>query len=208
MKSVLSVAIPALLLLLTSVPGSEAVATVQVDKDSYCRGDPITVVFNGVEGEGVWIGIFSRADVNDISALPDWQSMKLKGWVLTCGHRSDDGCAEWPSTGKVALETDELVDDNYVVVVSGDRASLSAQASTDPFDVSSCSDSTPANPPTRFPTAAPIAPTPAPGPIDDGGIEGGVRVVTDPNIFGTIQAARGQINGLIQADNDLIGKVS
>jgi hypothetical protein len=227
MNAVQSLVFLALFLLLGSLPGSKAAATVQVDKEAYCQGEMINVNFDGVEGEGVWIGIFGTRDVNDISSLPDWSLGALKGWILTCGERSEQGCAVWPTQGQVHLETEVLVPDEYVVVVSGDRASLSAQAATNPFQVNDCSqpnsapvDETTTAMPTRFPTAAPIAPAPITPPITPPITVpsnppvtvptltpgGGVRVITDPNIAGAIANARGQIDALVRADDDLIGK--
>lgn len=184
-----------LLLLLNFVRPSESAATVQVDKDSYCRGEKIRVSFDEVQGEGVWVGVYRRDDITDFATLPEFSTETLLGWVLTCGERSF-GCDFWPTSGEVELETDELEDNQYTVVISEDRAALSAQAFTDSFQVVSCEAPTPA--------PAPVAPaTPEPSPTD---LLAGVLVV-DSSIVGIIQDARSQIFDMIRADSDLIGKV-
>jgi hypothetical protein len=194
------------------LPEFATAATVQIDQDAYCQGENIQVSFDEVQGVGVWVGIYKQEDITDFTTLPGWDTEKLLGWILTCGERSEDGCDEWPSTGSVQLETDLLEDNQYVVVISEDRAALSAQAFTDPFQVTTCGppitapvqqamtdiptarDSDVAEAETSEPTASPTNP-PA-----------GVLVV-DSSIMSIIQDARTQISDMIRADNDLIGKV-
>jgi hypothetical protein len=198
--------------LLSIVRSSESDATVQVDKDSYCQGEMISVTFDSVQGEGIWVGIFRSDDITDFAALPAWSAGKLMGWILTCGERSDAGCEVWPESGEVQLETDLLEENQYTIVISNDRAALSAQAFTNSFAVVTCDMPTPAPvvsdnivldnveeesladtvtpEPTHSPTGSPV----------------GVLVV-DGSIVGTIQAARSQIIDMIRADSDLIGKV-
>ncbi|KAG7368377.1 peroxidase [Nitzschia inconspicua] len=206
-----------LLLLLNLVQRSEAASTVSLDKGSYCQGEQIAVSFDGVEGEGIWVGIYKQDDVTDFANLPGWETETLKGWVLTCGERSETGCSEWPTTGTVELETDLLEEDEYVIVISEDRAALSAQAFTDTFLVVSCGEPVPVI--EDFPTT--LTGSSVIVVVDDGsegsativeaeisepaGSPGGV-MVADSSIIGIIQEARTQILDMIEADDDLIGK--
>jgi hypothetical protein len=208
--------------LLNVVRPSDSVATVQVDKDSYCQGEMIRVTFDSVQGVGIWVGIFRSDDITDPpDVLPDWSAGKLMGWILTCGERSEDGCDVWPTSGEVELETDLLEESKYTIVISENRAALVAQAFTDPFEVVECDLPTPApfvqalaDIPTAHvfsdsdfvddvDTTDSATPEPTDSPTDP---PAGVLVV-DGSIVDTIQAARSQILDMIRGDSDLIGKV-
>jgi hypothetical protein len=203
---------------------AESAATVHVDNDLYCQGEMIRVTFDSVQGEGIWVGIFRSDDITDFAALPDWSTGKLMGWILTCGGRQETGCDVWPASGEVELETDLLEESQYTIVISEDRAALSAQAFTNSFDVVKCGLPTPA-PVVQALTEIPSAPVISHNEVVDGVDEAslfdfvtpeptnsptappvGVLVV-DGSIVGTIQAARSHIVDMIQEDNDLIGKV-
>jgi len=105
-------------------------ATIFLDKQCYNSGDTIVVNFFNVSGENIWIGILpldAVPDLRDLPAGPDSQSDLLKEWILSCGHSS---CHTWLSEGGFQLPTDQLEEDEYAIVVSGDGGSLVGQAVT------------------------------------------------------------------------------
>mmetsp|Transcript_7797 Transcript_7797/g.14460 ORF Transcript_7797/g.14460 Transcript_7797/m.14460 type:complete len:408 (-) Transcript_7797:155-1378(-) len=106
---------------------------VSVDKACFRKGETIDVYFEDIFGKGVWVGIYSTSAVSDFDNLPGFSSGDLTAWVFSCGEHLT--CDEWPSKGKVQFSTEELNPDEYVVVVSGDRADLAAQATTNSFAV-------------------------------------------------------------------------
>jgi hypothetical protein len=181
-------------------------ATADVDKDSYCIGETITVAFSDIAGTGIWVGIFRSGDITDFANLPGWNSGALQDWVLTCG--AFDNCDVFPSSGTVQLTTNGLEANQYTIVVSEDMAALSAQAVTGPFSVTNCD----------APTAAPIdlalntvptvnTPTDAVDPTEAPVVEQPSVLILSGDIDFVIQSARSQIRDLINFDNDLIGKV-
>ena len=191
-------------------------ALVRLEKHCFNVGDTITVRFIGVEGEGVFIGMYEKSGVPDITNLPELQSESLKDWVLTCGER--DTCDDWPVRGIVQLSTFGLKEtEEYIIAVSGDRSGLVPQSTTKTFVVGDCTERTPVSSlpllsPTRTPTVRPImlGPTqpiniPNQAPVVDVTIQSG-GVVSDA-IIPIIQEARNLIMDLIRADGDLVGKV-
>ncbi|KAL3926175.1 MAG: hypothetical protein SGARI_005690, partial [Bacillariaceae sp.] len=202
-------------------------AKVSVDKNVYCRGDDeIQIHFQDVEGVGVWIGLFPREAIptsidNDTSTpqLPSFHSGALTQWLLTCGRR--DGCDMWPTEGSISLPTFDVAANDYVVAVSGDRASFSAQAVSSTIKVTECTPSsapsfrsalteTPSrlpssNPSTTAPSARPSLPQSpfpsfAPSPPSMDGI------VMSDDWKEIMTEARADIAELIRNDEDLIGK--
>jgi hypothetical protein len=112
-------------------------ASIFVDKICYRAGENIVVTFNNVSGQNVWIGILPSDVVHDFRNLPvspDSQSDLLKDWVFSCGHRS---CHTWLSSGGFQFPTNQLEQDQYTIVVSGDEGSLEGQASTN-FSLGGC----------------------------------------------------------------------
>uniref|UniRef100_A0A7S4AAC2 Plant heme peroxidase family profile domain-containing protein n=2 Tax=Pseudo-nitzschia australis TaxID=44445 RepID=A0A7S4AAC2_9STRA len=105
-------------------------ATISLDKPCYNSGETIVVNYNNISGENVWIGILllnTVSDFKDLPVGPDSQSELLKDWTRSCGHRV---CHTWQSQGGFQFPTNELEEDEYIVVVSGDGGSLEGQAST------------------------------------------------------------------------------
>lgn len=104
-------------------------ATIFLDKICYNAGETIVVNFINVLGQNVWIGILPSDVVpnfRDLPVSPDSQSDLLKDWTFSCGHRN---CHTWLSSGGFQFPTDQLEEDEYAIVVSGDGGSLEGQAS-------------------------------------------------------------------------------
>mmetsp|Transcript_45730 Transcript_45730/g.51167 ORF Transcript_45730/g.51167 Transcript_45730/m.51167 type:complete len:684 (-) Transcript_45730:491-2542(-) len=200
-------------------------ALVRLEKHCFKEGDTITVRFIGVEGEGVFIGLYEKAAVPDLTQLPEPDSESLKDWILTCGER--ENCADWPARGLVQLSTFGLAETDYIIAVSGDRSGVIPQSTTKTFHVGDCSSSspffsTPTLSPARPVTLGPTQPTkvpilvqtpsvtpvqnfnPLPTPVSDSSPESAL-VVSDAMIS-VIQEARNLIMDLIRADGDLVGK--
>ena len=126
-----------LLLFIVSAFSVASAATIQLDKQTYCHGDDIQIQFQGVQGVGVWIGLFRSDGIDAATAsLPTFHSNALQQWILTCGQR--DGCDVWPTDGTVVLPTKHVVISDYLVAISGDRASFSAQAMSTTISVVDC----------------------------------------------------------------------
>jgi len=106
---------------------------VSVGKECFRKGELITAKFDNITGTGIWIGLYPKNRVSDFTNLPGFAEGYLSSWVLSCGTR--DNCIWWPQRGEVHFPTDELDYGDYVVVVSGDRAGLDAQAHTETFTV-------------------------------------------------------------------------
>lgn len=198
-------------ILLLGLPTSVDAATVFVDK--LCYGvqnqDLITVNFEDVQGIGVWIGLYPRNLVSDFNNLPAFGSGALTSWILTCGRRDTCDDQGWPTRGVVQFAATDVLDPNqeFVVVVSGDRAGLAAQAVTATFQVVTDSSGCPSE---VAPTEAPIVPFPvssvavtAPQPEET---ISSVIVVSE-DVLNAVAEARGQLDALIRSDSDLIGKV-
>ena len=103
------------------------------DKPCFVKGEPIRAGFENVMGTGVWIGLYPKKNVNAFKALPRFIEGKLSDWILTCSRR--DKCDEWPAHGNIELATEELDYGEYIVTVSGDRATLDSQARSQSFIV-------------------------------------------------------------------------
>ena len=115
----------------------EGGARIFLDKNCYSTGETIVVNYNNVSGENIWIGILPLSIVSnfrDIPVGPDSQSDLLKEWTRSCGHRE---CHTWLSIGGFQFPTDQLEEDEYIVVVSGDGGSLAGQAATT-FSLGGC----------------------------------------------------------------------
>lgn len=142
-----------LLALLCVVTGNCFVesATVRLTKQCFEIGETINIRFVDVGGEGIFVGVYTDADVPNRQALPPLDSPSLVRWVLTCG--SFDNCDSWPSRGLVEMSTDGLQEDTYFIAVSGNRSGLTPQATTRTFQVGDCSnfESVPEPPPTSRP---------------------------------------------------------
>ena len=199
-------------------------ASVRVEKLCFNNGETINIRFINVQGEGIFVGLYPTADVPDLGILPELESPSLKDWVLTCGEL--DNCASWPTRGLVQLSTLELEEADYFIAISGNRSGLIPQATTRTFHVGDCSAffSTPTLSPTSRPiTLGPTRPTvvasltqsPTPNPVQERPAPQAVPEVTldtvlvvSNTIISDIQEARRQIEDLIRADGDLVGKVS
>lgn len=107
--------------------------TVVADKPCFQKGEIITASFQDVEGTGLWLGLYPKKNVDSFDNLPSFEDEKLSEWILTCGRR--DNCDEWTSSGSVEFQTDELIYGEYVLTVSGDKASLVSQAHSESFIV-------------------------------------------------------------------------
>ena len=113
--------------------------SVVADKPCFQKGEIITASFQGVEGTGLWIGLYNKRNIDSFENLPSFSDEKLSQWTLSCGRR--DNCDEWTSSGSVDFQTDELDYGEYVVTVSGDKASLTSQAYSEAFVVDAhCTD--------------------------------------------------------------------
>lgn len=202
-------------------------ALVRLEKQCFTEGEAITVRFIDVQGEGVFIGLYEKSAVPDLTQLPALISGGLKDWVLTCGDL--DNCDNWPAQGIVKLSTFGLEETDYVIAVSGDRSGRVPQSTTKTFRVGDCSSSStffsvptlsPSRPiilgPTQptiiqAPSVQPIQvsnplPTPISVPIVSVAALDTVLVVSD-TMISVIQEARDQIMDLIRSDGDFIGKV-
>ncbi|MGK3737321.1 MAG: hypothetical protein ACI90V_004166 [Bacillariaceae sp.] len=203
-------------------------ALVRLEKHCFTEGEAITIRFIDIEGEGVFIGLYEKSAVPDLTQLPGLASDSLKDWVLTCGDL--DNCDNWPTQGIVQLSTFGLEETEYVIAVSGDRSGLVPQSTTKTFRVGDCSSSStffsvptlsPSRPiilgPTQptinqAPSVQPIQvsnplPTPVSVPVVSEAALDTVLVVSD-TINSVIQEARDQILDLIRSDGDFVGKVS
>ena len=194
-------------------------ASVRLTKQCFSIGETVTIRFVNVQGEGVFVGLYPRADVPNLQILPELESPSLLDWVLTCGDR--ENCDNWPARGLVQLSTAGLEESDYFIAVSGDRSGLTPQATTRTFHVGDCSTffSIPTKSPSRPITLGPTEPTmvasltamptpqPVPIPVPVQIASDSVLVVSDA-IDSVIQDARIQIENLIRADSDLTGKVS
>jgi hypothetical protein len=190
-------------------------ATVSVDKSCYVlHQDTITIAFDTIVGVGVWIGMYPQESVTNFNALPGFDVPgALTTWILPCGRRDTCDGVGWPSSGTVQMSTSDILEPNrsFVIVVSGDRGALAAQAVTSVFQV--VSDSTFCT--TTVGTTAPI--TPASVPISSTTTDGGQAVqsqgtisnlvVVSDAVIPVVNEAREQLASLIRADSDLIGKV-
>ena len=78
-------------------------ALVRLEKHCFTEGEAITIRFIDIEGEGVFIGLYEKSAVPDLTQLPGLASDSLKDWVLTCGDL--DNCDNWPTQGIVQLST-------------------------------------------------------------------------------------------------------
>ena len=194
-------------------------ASVRLTKQCFNIGETITIRFNSVQGEGIFVGLYPRADVPNLQILPELESPSLLDWVLTCGER--ENCENWPARGLVQLSTTGLEESDYFIAVSGDRSGLTPQGTTRTFHVGDCSTffSVPVSSPTRPITLGPTQPTvvasltdiptpqPVPIPVPVQVASDSVLVVSDA-INSVIIDARIQIENLIRADGDLTPKVS
>jgi len=108
-------------------------ARVSTSKPCFERGEPIRASFDNVEGTGIWIGLYPRNEIESVENLPRFVEGKLSNWTLACSRR--DTCSEWPSEGNIEFDTDELAYGEYVLTVSGNRASLKAQGHSETFIV-------------------------------------------------------------------------
>jgi hypothetical protein len=147
-------------------------ASARLTKTCFNIGEAITIRFINVDGEGIFVGLYPEADLTNGQQLPALISSSLKKWVLTCGRH--DNCDNWPSRGFVDLSTDGLDEGDYVIAVSGDRASLNAQATTRDFHVGDCTSNffsgptgssvpeVPTPQPVTIPEIEQIVPTPRP----------------------------------------------
>ena len=115
----------------------EGGARVFLDDNCFNRGETIVVNYNNVSGENIWIGILLSSfvsNVRDIPASPNQRSDLLIDWTRSCGHRE---CHTWTSTGGFQFPSDQLEEEEYVIVVSGDGGSTVGQAATT-FRIGSC----------------------------------------------------------------------
>lgn len=198
-------------------------ASARLTKQCFSTGEEINVRFSEVSGQGVFIGLYPSADVQQ-QTLPEITSPSLKKWILTCGNR--DNCDQWPSRGLVHLSTDSLSEGDYIIAVSGDRSGRTPQALTRVFQVGGeCSISSffgavPVGSPTIMfgPTiSSPVplpssltlplvsVPKPVPVPVQS---PQGTSFMVGGGIQSIVDDARFQIENLIRRDGDLTGKVS
>ena len=78
--------------------------------------------------------VSKKDTIIDYENLPSYSTKNLTSWLLTCGQQSF--CDHWPSEGTVEFTTDDIDANEYVVIISGDHANLTAQAYTaEPFQV-------------------------------------------------------------------------
>eukprot|EP00531_Pseudo-nitzschia_arenysensis_P012336 CAMPEP_0116146974 /NCGR_PEP_ID=MMETSP0329-20121206/17475_1 /TAXON_ID=697910 /ORGANISM="Pseudo-nitzschia arenysensis, Strain B593" /LENGTH=394 /DNA_ID=CAMNT_0003642807 /DNA_START=38 /DNA_END=1222 /DNA_ORIENTATION=+ len=118
----------------TQAVKEEAVGpTVVADKPCFQKGEIVTASFQDVEGTGIWLGLYPKNNVDSFDNLPSFADEKLSEWILSCGRR--DNCDEWTPSGSVEFQTDELAYGEYVLTVSGDKASLVSQAHSESFVV-------------------------------------------------------------------------
>jgi hypothetical protein len=110
-------------------PVSSGSAALHVDKLCYNDGDTLTATFEGIVGEGVWIGYYLKEDVEDFQALPALNEHVLIDWILTCNSRS--ACEEWPTQGTIAFENMQVESGDYILVASGVGGSTDGQAALD-----------------------------------------------------------------------------
>ncbi|KAL3919385.1 MAG: hypothetical protein SGILL_003781 [Bacillariaceae sp.] len=218
------------LLSIASAFSVASAATIQLDKETYCRGDDIHIQFQDVEGVGVWIGLIRSDGIEaGTDPLPTFHLSALMQWILTCGRR--DNCDVWPTDGTVALTTEHVVVSDYLVAISGDRAGFKAQAMSTTISVVDCTPSSspsfqqaitevpskiPVEQPSTQPTAiassmptsaaspqpsfASSSPSTSPSPPP-------TEMVIAPEATKQIMAlARADIAELILDDEDLIGK--
>jgi hypothetical protein len=220
------------LIILLAIFSLADAATVQIDKNVYCQGDEIRVQFQNVEGIGVWIGLFKSDGMRDSSVtLPGFHSGALSQWILTCGQR--DGCDVWPTQGSITLSTLHVATSDYIVAISGDRASLTAQAMSATLTVMDCVPSPSpsfqkaiSEMPSRVPSVQPSIqpssvfssqPTQQPStkpsfasasPTNAPSPPPTDLVIVPDQVKEVMAKARAAIAELIRNDNDLIGKVS
>lgn len=112
---------------------SSSPAKIVASKPCFAKGEALRASFENVEGAGVWIGLYPKNKVDNFEILPSFTEEKLSDWILTCNRR--DNCPEWPSEGNIELQTDDLANGEYVITVSGDRASLTSQAHSESFTI-------------------------------------------------------------------------
>jgi hypothetical protein len=108
-------------------------ANIVASKPCFAKGETIRASFENVEGIGIWIGLYSKDKVDNFETLPAFSEQKLLEWILTCNRT--DNCPKWPSEGNIEFQTDDLANGEYVITVSGDRASLTSQAYSESFTI-------------------------------------------------------------------------
>ena len=132
-------AIAASCLMAVPFTAAQTPPSVSVEKSCFRKSDNITVNFDNVVGENIWIGLTKE--------LPNQAAQdqnRLMDYKFTCGHLTT--CNTWPSSGSVSFSTADLTDDSYRVIVSSPESNVMAQAISDVFQVDfSCTEIPPSN---------------------------------------------------------------
>jgi len=122
-----------ILLLISTILVYVSGSDISVGKECFSKGEIIEAKFENISGTGIWIGLYPRNRISNFTNLPSFAEGFLSSWVLSCGEKVD--CEWWPTKGEVLFPTADLDYGDYVLVVSGDRANLNAQAHTETFTI-------------------------------------------------------------------------